>query len=74
MTDEFVKSYYILQDKVLELRAKLKKVENFLNDWDGHDGSCGRNREGFEGCDETMFNCDCGYQKAKRKILEIINE
>ena len=57
-------------DYVKELEEENKRLKNFLNDWDGHDSSCGRNRKGFEGCDETMFNCNCGYQEAKTKALK----
>jgi hypothetical protein len=51
------------------LLAQNERLRDFINDWDGHYSSCGRNREGFEGCDETMFNCDCGYEEAKHKVL-----
>jgi len=60
------------EDRCAELEKESKDLRNFLSDWDGHDSDCGRNRKGFEGCDETMFNCDCGYTKAKRKVLESI--
>lgn len=55
----------------LEQQAeRIKELEEFLKKWDGHDFSCGVNREGFEGCDLTMFNCNCGYEKAKDKVLK----
>ena len=56
--------------KIKQLRAELGELRGFLGDSDGHSSFCGVNREGFEGCDEAMFSCDCGYEEAKRKITK----
>jgi len=59
-----------LQIKVAQLQAENERLKNFLDDWDGHASDCGRNSEGFEGCDTTMFNCDCGYDEEKQEALK----
>jgi len=56
------------------LSNEMKQLKQFILDWDGHDKYCGVNSEGFEGCDETLFNCDCGYSEARNKILSTLNE
>ena len=63
--------YILWRNKEIEqLQAENEKLKKFLDDWDGHYSCCGSNRKGFEGCDETMFNCDCGYTEAKRQALK----
>jgi uncharacterized small protein (DUF1192 family) len=49
---------------------RIAKLERFIRESEGHTKDCGRNREGFEGCDESMFNCNCGYEKAKDQALK----
>jgi hypothetical protein len=55
-----------------ELKAKdeeIAKLWVFINNWDmAHEKDCGALSQGFEGCDQTMFNCDCGIDKERQAL------
>lgn len=53
--DEFTK------EQVADLQAKIKGLEKFIIDWDGHVLTCNKGTQG---------SCDCGYQKAKDQALQ----
>lgn len=59
-----------LPERYNKLQAENKRLNEFITTWNGHYDGCGATLEGFEGCDETMFNCSCGYEKARQQALK----
>lgn len=58
-----------MKDTISLLESHIVKLRTFISETDGHSEGCGVNREGFEGCNEAMFYCDCEFEDEKRRIL-----